>query len=243
MNILITGSNGFLGRNLIEKLSKDKNINIVCFDKNDDVNQLFDYLKDCDFLYHFAAIHRPTDPMDFYRVNDVFFENIINKLEEYGNKCPILLTSSIQAIDSSDYGRSKVIAENLLKKHAERVGSRAIIYRLSNIFGKWATPNHHSVVATFCYNINRDIPIVISNRDIMMHFHYIDDVIDDFVKQLDSNDSSLDIKRIEKVYDITLGELADILLYFRECQKNNVKPILNNQLEERLYITYISYED
>ena len=166
MNVLITGANGFLGKNLIERLVKDENVNIMHYSVGTSELLLDRNLKECDFLFHFAAVHRPKDSKEFYKVNDDFFENILNKLEEYGNDCPVILTSSIQANDNTDYGRSKLIAENLLKKHAEKTGAKAVIYRLMNIYGKWATPNLHSVVATFCYNINRDLPIIISNRDI-----------------------------------------------------------------------------
>ncbi len=243
MNILITGANGFLGKNLIERLVKMPDINIMHYDCGTSELLLEKNLKECDFLFHFAAVHRPKDSMDFYRVNDDFFEDILKKLEEYGNTCPVLLTSSVQATDNTDYGRSKIVAENLLKKHAERMNSKGIIYRLNNVFGKWATPNHHSVVATFCYNINRDIPITISNKNIVMHFYYIDDVIDSFVNQLKGIEVPCDdgIYRLNSITDITLGELADTLYKFREIQKAGETPKFEGIKQERLWRTYISY--
>ena len=244
MNVLITGADGVLGKNLIERLVKMPDVNIMHFSEGTSPLLLDRKLSECDFLFHFAAVHRPKDNEDFYRVNDDFFEGILKKLEEYGNNCPVLLTSSIQATDNNDYGRSKLIAENLLKEHSKK-GGKAIIYRLNNVFGKWATPNHHSVVATFCYNINRDLPIVISNRRIMMHFYYIDDVIDSFMGQLDGNVSPDDdgIYRLkdEQIINITLGELADTLYYFRDCQKNNTEPKPGSALLEKLWRTYVSY--
>lgn len=245
MNILITGATGFLGKNLIDRLSHLPDINIMSYTRDTDLAQLEEYLDSCDFVFHFAAVHRPKDPMEFYKVNDDFFEWILNKLEEHGNTCPVVLTSSIQALDKNDYGRSKLIAENLLRAHAECSGAKAIIYRLTNTFGKWATPNLHSVAATFCYNINRDIPITISNRDVVMNFYYIDEVIDSFILQLSGNVQPCDdgIYRLpeDKVYPITLGELADILMYFRKCQKQEKSPELDTALKEKLWRTYISY--
>ena len=183
--------------------------------------------------------------MEFYRENDDFFEQILKMLESAQNTCPVLLTSSVQATDNTDYGRSKIIAEKLLESHADKMNSRAIIYRLSNTFGKWATPNMHSVVATFCYNINRDIPITISNRNVLMHFYYIDDVIDSFVIQLTSivKPCSDGFYRLDndKITDISLGQLADILYSFRECQKASIMPEYNTQLLQRLWRTYNSY--
>lgn len=246
-NILITGANGFLGKNLIERLVRMTDVNIMHYARGTSRLLLEKNLQDCDFLFHFAAVHRPKDSMEFYRVNDDFFEWILNKLEESNNNCPVLLTSSIQATDKTDYGRSKIIAENLLKEHSERTGAKAVVYRLNNTFGKWATPNLHSVVATFCYNINRDLPIVISNRRVLMRFYYIDDVMDHFVSQIADNvkPDNDGIYRLpeEQITEITLGELADTLYYFRECQKNNKQPEIKSKTDERLWSTYISYAE
>lgn len=245
MNILITGADGFLGKNLIERLVKMPDVNIMHFSEGTSPLLLDRNLSECDFVFHFAAVHRPKDNEDFYRVNDDFFEGILAKLEEYGNNCPVLLTSSIQATDNNDYGRSKLIAENLLRKHSEKSGARAIIYRLNNVLGKWAMPNHHSVVATFCHNINRDLPIVISNRKIMMNFYYIDDVIDSFLTQIKGEpkpdaDGIFRLKE-EQIIHITLGELADTFYYFRDCQKRGITPQTDSELKQKLWRTYESY--
>lgn len=246
MNILITGANGFLGKNLIERLVKLPDVNIFHYDQGTSTLLLEKNLKECNFVFHFAAVHRPKDNEDFYRINDDFFEWILKKLEEFGNNCPVLLTSSIQATDNNDYGRSKIIAENLLKTHAQNMNSKAIIYRLNNVFGKWATPHHHSVVATFCYNINRDEPIVISNRNITMRFYYIDDVIDSFISQLNGkvtpNSDGIFRLKDEQIISITLGELSDTFYRFRNLQKIGQTPEFVNETEKRLWETYISYE-
>lgn len=246
MNILITGANGFLGKNLIERLVQMDDVHIMHFDEGTSIQLLEKNLSQCDFLFHFAAVHRPKDNNEFYKVNDDFFEWILKKLEEHGNACPVLFTSSIQATDNNDYGRSKLIAENLLREHAMKMQSKAIIYRLNNVFGKWAMPNHHSVVATFCYNINRDIPIHISNRRIMMRFYYIDDVMDSFVSQLSGetkpDDDGIYRLKNEQIINITLGELADTFCEFRKCLKQGKEPVLDTKTKERLWVTYKSYE-
>lgn len=246
MNILITGANGFLGKNLIERLVKMPGVNIMHYSRGTSKLLLDKNLSECDFLFHFAAVHRPKDSKEFYRVNDDFFAEILNKLKAYNNTCPVLLTSSIQANDSTDYGRSKVAAENLLRAHAKETGARAIIYRLNNTFGKWATPNHHSVVATFCYNINRDIPIAVSAREVMMRFYYVDDVVDSFVSQIEgavqADDDGIFRLPNEKIHPITLGELADKLYSFRESQRKGETPSLTTPFDERLWKTYLSYE-
>lgn len=247
MNILITGANGFLGKNLIERLVKMHDINIMHYARGTSKLLLEKNLEECDFLFHFAAVHRPKDSEEFYRVNDDFFNWILKKLEQNHNNCPVLLTSSIQANDKTDYGRSKLIAETFLKEHEEKAGAKGIIYRLNNTFGKWAMPNHHSVVATFCYNINRDLPIHISNRNILMRFYYIDDVIDSFIAQLTGGilPDADGIYRLpnEKIIDITLGDMADKLYYFRDCQKNRSIPQLNAKIDKKLWSTYLSYAE
>ena len=246
-NILITGADGFLGKNLIEKLVKFDDVNIMHYSLGTSDLLLEKNLKECDFVFHFAAVHRPKDSNEFYKVNDDFFEKVLDTLEKYDNRCPVLLTSSIQANDSTDYGRSKIIAENMLKKHAEKTGAKAIIYRLFNVFGKWATPNLHSVVATFCYNINRDLPITVSNRNIVIKFYYVDDVIEHFLAQLDGKPvpDADGIYRLDsnKVFEISLGYLADKFYEFREYQKRVATPILNSDVDKKLYETYISYAE
>lgn len=247
MNILVTGANGFLGKNLIERLVKIPNINIMHYSRGTSKLLLEKNLAECDFLFHFAAVHRPKDSKEFYRVNDDFFEYILKVLRKNNNHCPVLLTSSIQANDNTDYGRSKKIAENLLREHEKITGAKGLIYRLNNTFGKWATPNHHSVVATFCFNINNDLPIKISSREILMKFYYIEDVIDSFVSQLTGGETP-DVDGIyrlsqDKIISITLGELADKLYDFREAQKKGQTPLIDTVLDEYLWSTYLTYAD
>lgn len=245
MKILITGAKGFIGKNLIARLNEIGGHTIYTFDIDSSIESLDEYTKDCEFVYHFAAVHRPKDPKEFDDVNHRFFDDLLVKLKKNNNKCPVLYTSSIQATNGSEYGKSKLAAEADLRAYGEENNSRIIIYRLTNTFGKWATPNQHSVVATFCYNIVRNLPITVSDRSHKMYFYYIDDVVDSFVKQLsgevEADQDGIYRLKDEQIYEITLGELADTLTYFNECQKNGTEALLDTPTKERLYITYKSY--
>lgn len=246
MNILITGAKGFIGKNLIARLKEygDK-YTIYSYDIDSTREELCEYVKNCDFVFNFAAVHRPKEVNEFKEVNHLFFDELLKMLEINNNKCPVLYTSSIQATNGSPYGESKLSAENDLKEYSKKNSTKAIIYRLTNTYGKWATPNHHSVVATFCYNIARDLPIVVNDPNYMMHFYYIDDVIDSFISQLEGNPIPCDdgIFRLpdEKIHHITLGQLETILRKFKTLLDIGIEPKLENPTEETLYQTYKSY--
>ena len=248
MKILITGANGFIGKNLTAKLKElYKDITIYYYDIETPPEKLEEFTKDCDFVYNFAAVHRPKSEDEFDAVNHRLFGGILDLLKKNNNKCPVLYTSSIQADNGTKYGESKILAEKALKAYGEETGNRVIIYRLTNTFGKWATPNHHSVVATFCYNLVNNIPLTVSNPDIVMNFYYIDDVIDSFIAQLDNSVTPCEdgIFRLseDKIHSITLGELANVLTYISDCVKNNKPLNLLNDTAKKLYITYLSYNE
>ena len=244
MKILITGAYGFLGKNLIARLREygDKYV-IYSYDIDTPFNELEQFTKDCDFVFNFAAVHRPKETSEFEMVNHVFFDDLLGLLKKNNNRCPVLYTSSIQATNGTDYGNSKLAAEADLKAYGKETGARAVIYRLSNVYGRWATPNHHSVVATFCNNLALGLPIVVNDPNHMMNFHYIDDVIDSFIAQIEGTPIPNEdgIHRIGKIHNITLGELADTLSVFQQAVLNGVKPELDNETKETLYKTYLSY--
>ena len=247
MKILITGATGFLGRNLIARLQKSKIDDLILYKTNSTTTreELKLYTKDCDFVFNFAAVHRPQNEEEFTQVNHNLFVFLLQSLQLNGNACPVVYTSSIQATNGSAYGLSKIAAEDALLLHVKKMNSDGIVYRLTNIFGRWARPNAHSVVATFCYNINRGIPIKISDRAHQMYFYYIDDVIDSFIKKIFDKGSRgkrvyCDLSQ-DLIYPITLGELADKLIYFKKCQEENSVPELSTTFERKLYDTYQAY--
>jgi len=245
MKILVTGAKGFIGRNLIEELGKNKEVELFEYDKDNDPQTLRYYTKECDFVFHLAAVHRPEDETEFEKVNYKFFADLLEMLRAKNNSSPVLLTSSIQADQNNAYGKSKLDAEEALKKHAEMISSRPIIYRLTNTFGRHARPNDHSVVATFCYNIARGLPIEIGDPDHVMKLYYIDDVIDSFLSHLNKNiapdpDGFYRLpKNLE--YEITLKELADKIYSFKAIIDGNWDISSADIFTKKLLATYLSY--
>ena len=245
---MVTGATGFLGRNLIETLmNKDEPFKIYAANSKTSEDMLKMCLKDCEFVFNFAAVHRPTDRAEFNQINHRYFENILETLEKYNNRCTVIYTSSIQAGDNSEYGISKVNGENALKAHVKKMASKGVVYRLTNTFGKWARPNGHSVIATFCYNINHDQPIKINDPLRVMNLYYIEDVISDFIQRLYEYESKKESRLVycsldrDYMYSIPLQDIADKLYLFYDCL-NSGKPIeLQSELDKKLFKTFISY--
>ena len=243
--ILVTGAKGFIGRNLIERLNSQFNVKILEFDKDDGLEKLSQYCKMCDFVFNFAAVHRPTDSSEFNTVNFLQFNFLLDQLKKNNNCCPVLYTSSIQSNNGTLYGKSKFDAECALKEHSKEMNSRGIIYRLTNTFGQYARPYSHSVVATFCASTVEGIPLLVSYRNIIMHFAYIDDVIDSFISRLlegnEINDKDNDFYEIasDKIINISLGELADLISSFPNKQVNDI----TSSKELLFFRTYEYYRD
>lgn len=246
MKILVTGSNGFIGSNLITRLkSLGQDYIIYEYDMHTTIEKLKEYTKDCDFVFHFTAVHRTNRIEDFMEINYLFFKELLSMLRAHNNACPILYTSSIQVTQDTEYARSKRLAEEELNDYARETGAKSIIYRLTNTFGKWAKPGSHSVVATFCYNIARNEKIEIHSPDTIMNFYYIDDVIDAFINQLKCNTphNYQDINSLDSslLYSITLKELAEKIYSFKESRSNHMIPDMKDAFTKKLYSTYLSY--
>lgn len=245
MKVLITGNKGFIGRNLCDALTGKPEIEILPFDKDTDISLLEEYTKQCDFVYHLAAVHRPHAISEFDSVNRVFFEEVMMLLRKHKNPCPVLLTSSVHAGPDTDYGKSKLAAEQALKTHSEEMTSRAIIYRLTNTFGRYALPNHHSVVANFCYNIANNLPVTVNDSERVMHLYYIDDVIVSLLTHLDNQTEpdSDGFFRLpaDQTYSITLGELSEILFKFNSSIKDQGVYNITNVFKRKLFETFLSY--
>ena len=185
MKVLVTGAKGFVGRNLCLALGQMSGIEVLKYDLGDEA-KLDAYLAECDFVMHLAGVNRPKDPTEFTTGNAVFTEDILEKLAARDNPPPVLLSSSIQAALDNDYGKSKKAAEDAVMEYGEKTGVPVYVYRLANVFGKWCRPNYNSAVATWVYNIARDLPIMVRDPEATVTLVYIDDVVRSFVEKVES---------------------------------------------------------
>ena len=270
MNILITGAKGFVGRNLVENL---KNIRdgknrarrigvdqIFEYDLDTDPALLEGFCREADFVFHLAGVNRPKENEEFMAGNFGFSDTLLNTLEKCENPCPVMLSSSIQAslmgrYGQSDYGKSKLAGEERFFQYGEKTGAQVLVYRFPNLFGKWCRPNYNSVVATFCHNIARDLPIQVNDRQAQLELLYIDDLVDGMLDALEGKQQRCDYEGVTPVpnaagkycyvpvtHPVTLGQIADLLERFRAQPKSLVMPQLpEGSFEKKLYSTYLSY--
>lgn len=237
--VAVTGSDGFIGKNLLKGLSYLDGMDIRCYDRNS-TDRLEDIVQGVDIIYHLAGINRPENPSDFNMNVDLTSE-IINILENLKQKPAIVFSSSAQAALENPYGVSKKAAEELLIKYHEKTNAPVYIYRLPGVFGKWSRPNYNTVVATFCYNIARDMNISISDPNRELELVYIDDVVESLISILQNlGQSGLERPSVTPVYKITLGKLADTIYEFRASSSLNMDD-LPDSLTKCLYATYQSF--
>jgi len=243
--VLVTGSNGFIGRNLIAGLKKLDDIEIQPFDIEDGIEMLRGYLQVTDIVFHLAGVNRPEKVEDFEVGNTNLTQNIVGMLESAKRSVPVVLSSSIQAVFDNPYGVSKKQAENILINYGQKNQAKVYIYRFPNVFGKWCRPNYNSVVATFCYNISHDIEIFISDEKKELELLYIDDLVGEFLQILSDENADKDkyYHKIKRTFRITLGELARRLYHLRDIRKTLVVPDLSDELMKFLHATYLSYLD
>jgi len=239
--ILITGSKGFIGKNLIAHLQINKIFQLFQYDLDVSEKKLEEWLHDADFIFHLAGINRPKDEQEYKAGNTDFTVYLINRLMEAGKKTPIVFSSSIQATLENPYGISKRNAEEVLFKYRE-TGAPVYIYRLSNVFGKWSRPNYNSVVATFCHNIAHELPIQVNNPDLLLTLVYIDDIVAEFIDVLKKGKATVrDYYQIPISHQITLQAMADRLYAIHNNRETLVVPDLANSLTKKLHATYLSY--
>jgi UDP-2-acetamido-2,6-beta-L-arabino-hexul-4-ose reductase len=242
MNILVTGANGFVGKNLIAELNNKGYTDIFEFDRETDKSLLDKYTKECDFVFHLAGVNRPIDDSEFMDGNFGFTSELLELLNKHGNKAPVLITSSIQADRDNAYGISKKAGEDLLFNYSNETGVKVYIYRLANLFGKWSRPNYNTVVATYCHNIARDLDIQVNNPEAELILCYIDDVLEEFLNALEGNPTIQDDYCVVSVtHTINLGELANSIRSFKESRINLSVPTMENELIKKLYSTYLSF--
>lgn len=240
MKVLITGSNGFIAKNLIEHLKRNKKIKLYLYSKDDSLNILEAYVKEVDFIFHLAGVNRSKDSKSFYLVNSNLTKKILGIIKNENKNTPILLSSSIQSDLNNEYGRSKKEAENLLIRYSKETNASIYIYKLPNVFGKWSKPNYNSVISTWCYNISHNIDINIDNRNTLLNLVYIDDVVKSFIEKLDFK-SNKKYFTIKPIYKKTLGEIESLLYKFKKNRSTLIIPNVSSGFERALYSTYLSY--
>ena len=271
MKILVTGSKGFVGKNLVESLknireNKDRTHpklkidEIYEFDINSSKEELNEFCSDCDFVFNLAGVNRPKNDDEFIKGNYGFASELINTLQKYKNNCPVMLSSSIQAsligkYEDSEYGKSKLMGEELFFDYGMKNNADVYVYRFPNLFGKWCKPNYNSVIATFCFNIANDLDIKVNDVNTKLELLYIDDLVDEMISLLEGNGHKCNFEGVDVVpneegryyyvpttHVITLGEIVELLNKFNSQPSTLIMPeIPSNSFEKKLYSTYLSY--
>lgn len=271
MNVLVTGAKGFVGKNLVcnlHNISEGKNRTrpkltigeIYEYDLDTDPALLDKFCAGADFVFNLAGVNRPKDQSEFMQGNFNFASDLLEKLKKHGNKCPVMLSSSIQATligryGQSDYGKSKLAGEELFFDYSRETGAPVLIYRFPNLFGKWCRPNYNSVVATFCNNIANDLPIQVNDRSTELEFVYIDDLVEEMLDALEGKEHHCEFSGLDVVAEengrycyvpvtskATLGEIVDLLESFKAQPRTLVMPeIPAGSFAKKLYSTYLSY--
>jgi len=245
MRVLVTGSAGFIGRSLVEwlKTSEDPTVDEVMEFTLDTPDALLtEYCRDCDFAFHLAGVNRPKDEAEFTTGNVDLTTRLLDGLRR-GSGAPVLLTSSIQAALDNPYGQSKRAAEDLIFEYSQDMGVPVFVYRLPGVFGKWSQPNYNSVVATFCHNVARDLPITVNDPATPINLVYIDDVVREFVSALSGGANVLDdgYCAVPVVHETTVGTIAELLGEFKASRTDLSVPRMEDAFAKKLYSTYLSY--
>ena len=242
MNILITGAQGFIGKNLTHELKNRGYNNLYLFDRKASLDDLDQVCQNADFIFHLAGVNRPKDNSEFTEGNVEFTSALIEKLKKHHNTCPIMMSSSIQAELDNPYGQSKREAEKLLFDYSDETNSKVLIYRFTNVFGKWCRPNYNSAVATFCHNVTHDLPIQVNDPSVVMKLVYIDDVVNELINALEGKENKAeDFCEVPVVHMITLGEIVDLIYSFKKSREDRSVPNMTDEFTKKLYSTYLSY--
>ena len=271
MKILVTGAKGFVGKNLVAQLNNIKNgkakfygevaiEEVFEYDIDSTSEELDGYCREADFVFNLAGVNRPQNPEEFMHGNFGFASTLLDTLKKYGNKAPVMLSSSIQATlvgryAEGDYGKSKKAGEELFFEYEAETGAKVLVYRFPNLFGKWCRPNYNSAVATFCNNIANDLPIQVNDRNTLLELLYIDDLVDEMVAAIKGEEHHCEFDGIDTVitpegrycavpttHKVTLGEIVDLLESFKAQPSTLVMPeIPEGSFAKKLYSTYLSY--
>ncbi len=254
MNILVTGAKGFVGRNLVSQLHNigsgkakehalsGKSLTVFEYDLDSDLSDLDSYCRQADFVFNLAGVNRPKDRTEFMEGNFGFASTLLSALKKHNNTCPVMISSSVQAALDNPYGESKRAGEQLLFDYGRETGAKVLVYRFPNVFGKWCRPNYNSAVATFCYNIARDLPILVNDPDVVMNLVYVDDVVDELVAALNGEEHRTgDYCEVPVMHTITLGGIVELITGFKDMHTDLSVSDLGDAFTKKLYSTYLSY--
>ncbi|MGE5579008.1 MAG: NAD-dependent epimerase/dehydratase family protein [Bacillota bacterium] len=240
---LVTGSAGFVGRNLCTRIDSMPGLTVLPYDIGDAPVLLEEYAKKADVVVHLAGVNRPKNPADYVYGNRDFTANVLSLLRDSGRCVTFIFSSSIQVAQDNPYGMSKKAAEDLINEWSRATRNKAIIYRLPNLFGKWCRPNYNSVVATFCHNLANGLPIRVDNPDTELVLAYIDDVVAEFLRAISAEPHIGEdgFGYIPRTFRITLGALAEKIRAFSDSRHTLMIPDLSQDFDRFLYATYVSY--
>lgn len=242
-NVLVTGAKGFIGSNLRASLEQRKDVKILSVDVGTGEDELKETLARADFVFHLAGVNRPKDPAEFKTGNQDFTDVVLRGLEGREEKVPLVLSSSIQAALDNPYGASKRGAEDAVRDYSARTGAKIFLFRLPNVFGKWCRPNYNSVIATWCHNTARGLPIQVNDTSTELYLAYVDDVVEAFLRALDGDAAPAEdgFCRVGVSYKRNLGAIAELLRNFVESRKTLVMPDLSDDFTRKLYGAWVSY--
>ena len=271
MKILVTGAKGFVGRNLVAQLKNIQEGKAKCYgdltvsavyqyDIDSTPEELDAYCQECDFVFNLAGVNRPQNQEEFMQGNFGFASTLLDTLKKYGNKAPVMLSSSAQAsltgrFGNSEYGRSKKAGEDLFLQYGEENGVKVLVYRFPNLYGKWCRPNYNSAVATFCHNIANGLPITVNDSSVELELLYIDDLMEEMIAGLQGREHHCEFEGLEVIpttegrycycpftHKVTLGEIVELLHQFEEMPRTLMIPeIPADSFAKRLYSTFLSY--
>jgi UDP-2-acetamido-2,6-beta-L-arabino-hexul-4-ose reductase len=241
--VLVTGSEGFLGRNLMQALSEREDLNAIGYDIRDTEHRLLDSLRAADVVVHLAGVNRPVDPAEYEAGNVGFTRKVCDLLRSLDRRPRIIMSSSVQAALDNPYGISKRNAEQELRRFADETCAEMIVFRFKNIFGKWSRPNYNSVVATFCHNASRGLPLEVHDPDRTLELVFVDDVVEALVDAIDSPTRIAGLRFADEIngFRVTLGNLAEVISSFTRIRAGGVLPDLADGLTKHLYSTYLAY--